>query len=45
MELRTRSDQRELDTGRVTLRESGLELQKSGGRLRLEHIDKSIKID
>ena len=41
MELRTRAEQRELDTGRVTLRETGRELQNSGNQMRLEHIDRS----
>ena len=45
MELRTRADQRELDTGRVTLRETGRELQKSGNDLRAGHIDRSIDIN
>ena len=45
MELRTRADQRELDTSRVTLRETGRELQKSGSDLRAGHIDRSIDIN
>ena len=44
MELRTRADQRELDTSRVTLRETGRELQKSGNDLRAGHIDRSTDI-
>ena len=44
MELRTRADQRELDTSRVTLRETGRELQKSGNDLRAGHIDISTDI-
>ena len=45
MELRTRADQRELDISRVTLRETGRELQKSGNDLRAGHIDRSIDIN
>ena len=45
MELRTREEQRELDTGRVTLRETGRELQRGGKDLRTEHIDRSKCID
>ena len=45
MELRTRADQRELDISRVTLRETGRELQKSGSDLRAGHIDRSIDIN
>jgi len=45
LELRTRADQRELDTGRVTLRETGRELQKSGNDLRAGHNDRSIDIN
>ena len=45
LELRTRADQRELDTGRVTLRETGRELQKSGNDLRAGHIDRSIDMN
>ena len=46
MELRTRAEQRELDTGRVTLRKTGWELQKAGSELRTDHIDslKTIEI-
>ena len=45
MELRTRADQRDLDISRVTLRETGRELQKSGSDLRAGHIDRSIDIN
>ena len=45
MELRTRAEQRELDTGRVTLREAGRELQNFGNQMRLEHIDRSKTIN
>ena len=45
LELRTRAEQRELDTGRVTLRKTGRELQKAGSELRTDHIDSSKTIE